>query len=57
MGKTREGDGGSPYTKPPKPHPGPFVPAPGKKLAKAKKKLDIFHSSTSFNGDVNDNTA
>ena len=56
MGKTREGDGGSPYTKPPKPHPGPFVPAP-KKLAKNKKKEDIFHSSTSFNGEVNDNIA
>ena len=57
MGKTREGDGGSPYTAPPKPHPGPFVPAPKKpKLAKGKK-LDIFHSSTSLNGEVNDNTA
>ena len=57
MGKTREGDGGSPYTAPPKPHPGPFVPAPKKpKLAKAKK-IDAFHSSTSFNGEVNDNTA
>ena len=37
MAKTREGDGGSPYTKPPKPHPGPFVPAP-KKLAKRKTR-------------------
>ena len=37
MAKTREGDGGSPYTKPPKPHPGPFAPAP-KKLAKKKNK-------------------
>ena len=45
MDKTREGDGGSPYTKPPKPHPGPFVPAPNpKKLAKNKNKkiVDIF---------------
>jgi hypothetical protein len=30
--KTREGDGGSPYTAPPKENPGPFVPAP-KRLA------------------------
>ena len=37
MAKTRECDGGSPYTKPPNPHPGPFVPAP-KKLAKKKNK-------------------
>ena len=42
MAKTREGDGGSPYTKPPKPHPGPFVPAPNpKKLAKNKNNLMI----------------
>ena len=41
MGKTREGDGGSPYTKPPKPNPGPFVPAPSR-LAKAKKKKKQF---------------
>ena len=30
MGKTREGDGGSPYTAPPKENPGPFVPAPSR---------------------------
>ena len=30
--KTREGDGGSPYTAPPKENPGPFVPGP-KRLA------------------------
>tara|TARA_B000000532_G_C18496435_1_gene246855 strand:+ start:248 stop:472 length:225 start_codon:yes stop_codon:yes gene_type:complete len=36
MAKIREGDGGSPYTKPPKPHPGPFSPPPKKKLAKGK---------------------
>jgi hypothetical protein len=48
MGKTREGDGGSPYTKPPKPHPGPFVPAP---------KKDIFHAKTTQPGNsVNDLT-
>jgi hypothetical protein len=53
MGKTREGDGGSPYTKPPKPHPGPFVPAPSR-LAKGKKN-DIFHAKTTKPGNsVND---
>ena len=46
MAKTREGDGGSPYTKPPKPHPGPFVPAP-KKLAKGKS---LF--STDYHDDL-----
>ena len=29
----REGDGGSPYTAPPKENPGPFVPAPKRDLA------------------------
>ena len=29
----REGDGGSPYTAPPKENPGPFVPAPKRALA------------------------
>ena len=29
----REGDGGSPYTAPPKENPGPFVPAPKRELA------------------------
>ena len=35
MGKKplREGDGGSPYTAPPKENPGPFVPAPKRDLA------------------------
>jgi hypothetical protein len=45
MGKTREGDGGSPYTKPPKPHPGPFVPAP--KKAKAKD-IDFFKKDNTY---------
>ena len=31
--KLREGDGGSPYTAPPKENPGPFVPAPKRDLA------------------------
>ena len=44
MAKTREGDGGSPYTKPPKPHPGPFVPAPKKIVKNNNKKIvDIFN--------------
>ena len=31
MGNLRQGDGGSPYTAPPKENPGPFVPAPRRK--------------------------
>ena len=56
--KIKPGHGGSPgqpYKAPKEDPKNPYVPAP-KRLAK-RKKLDIFHSSTSFNGDVNDNTA
>jgi len=37
--KTREGDGGSPYTAPPKENPGPFVPAP-KKASLTQQQMD-----------------
>ena len=33
LAKLRQGDGGSPYTAPPKENPGPFVPAPKRDLA------------------------
>ena len=58
MGRDTKQPGGipnRPYDAPKEDPKNPYVPAP-KRLAK-RKKLDIFHSSTSFNGDVNDNTA
>mgnify|MGYP001227385300 CR=1 FL=1 len=57
MGKDTKQPGGipnRPYDAPKENPNNPYVPAP-KRLAKAKKKEDIFHSSTSFNGEVNDN--
>ena len=39
----REGDGGSPYTAPPKENPGPFVPAPKRDLA-----MDPFDPDSSI---------
>ena len=49
MAKTREGDGGSPYTKPPKPHPGPFVPAPKKIVKNNSKTQDFFKNDNPAN--------
>ena len=45
MGKTREGDGGSPYTAPPKENPGPFVPSPRKK---PNNNMTIAHHTEHF---------
>ena len=54
MAKLPPGKGGSPYQAPPTPHPGPFVPAPGKK---DKLAQNIFHPETTKPGNSpNDNT-
>ncbi len=51
----KAGKGGSPYQAPPTPHPGPFVPAPGKKDDKLAQ--NIFHpESTKPGNSPNDNT-
>ena len=56
--KPREGDGGSPY-QPYKPKPsGPYVPAPGKKLAKGKSVfstpyLDDLRNINKFKDNAN----
>ncbi len=55
MAKLPPGQGGSPGQAPPKPHPGPFVPAPPR--PKNAKKEDIFHAKTTQPGNsVNDLT-
>ena len=55
MAKLPPGKGGSPYQAPPTPHPGPFVPAPGKKDDKLVQ--NIFHPETTKPGNSpNDNT-